>query len=86
MYLILRIIRAIIGVAAGFQFAGTTGFIRKELIETPVSSGDLTLLAIRLAILALFAGAFIGIRKFINNLHNKKFNKPHPALNTPWAL
>lgn len=86
MYLILRIIRAVIGVAAGFQFAGTTSFIRKEFIETPISGDGLTLLVIRLAILALFVGAFIGIRNFINNLHNKKFNKPHPALNTPWAL
>ena len=86
MYLALRIIRAIIGIIAALQFFGTARFIRVELIESPISTDNLILLAIRLTILAVSAGVFLGLRKFINNLHAKKFNTPHPALNTPWAL
>ncbi|MCY1185772.1 hypothetical protein D9M73_265830 [compost metagenome] len=86
MYLILRVIRAIIGIIAALQFFGTVRFIRTELIESHINSDNLILLALRLIILAVSAGAFLGLRKFINNLHTKKFNTPHPALHTPWAL
>ncbi|MNZ78755.1 hypothetical protein D3C78_973420 [compost metagenome] len=86
MYLALRVLRAIIGIIAAIQFYGTARFIRTELIESPMVSGEVMLLSIRLIILIIAVGAFIGLRKLINHLHSKKFSKPHPALNTPWAL
>ncbi|MGA6098585.1 hypothetical protein ACPESN_12000 [Stutzerimonas marianensis] len=86
MYLTLRIIRAVIGIVAAFQFFGTARFIRTELIESHINSDSLILLALRLIILAVSGGAFLGLRKFINHLHTNKLNTPHPALNKPWAL
>lgn len=29
---------------------------------------------------------FIGLRRIINDTHNKTYGKPHPALSKPWHL
>ena len=86
MYLALRILRALFGVAAGFQAVGVSSLIRSIFINGENSTDQISIFVIKTILFLVFTGIFIGLRELINYLHRKKFDKEHPALQSQWSL
>lgn len=86
MYLILRILRALFGVAAGFQAVGVADLVRPIFINGDNSPDQVSMFAIKATIFLALSGVFIGIRELVNCLHKKEFGKEHPALQKQLSL
>jgi len=83
---LLRVIRGIVGVVAGFQVFGI--FPAFSWIG---SAGEITpemwgILLAKLVALIVFVGLFIGLRVLINYIGGKYLSKPSPILKTEWQL
>jgi hypothetical protein len=91
MFLLLRIIRGIIGFIFGLQIIHLISSLT-QLSGIQAASGEsiyvfFTILIIKVILLIVAAFAFHGLRRFINFLHAKKFGVALPALaEKKWAL
>jgi hypothetical protein len=86
VYLTLRILRALFGVAAGFQAVGVADLVRPIFINGDNSPDQVSMFAIKTIIFLVLSGIFIGLRELVNYLHKKEFGKEHPALQKQLSL
>lgn len=91
MYMILRVIRGILGLSFGTQIAdlvnGLLQLIRLLQLNTSESGGHIFAIMIVKIIFAVILGyLFFGLRTFINWLHTKNLGVPHPSLEKKWSL
>jgi len=86
MYIILRTIRAFIGLVAAIQFVGTSRSIGDYIFGTGASNETIVFILLKITILLVLAGLFVGMRSMINKLYLRKYNTDHPAFTSPWSL
>lgn len=90
MFVLLRVVRSIFG----FLFAMQVVQVVEALIwmSKPEAAGVdagkvVTLLLIKVVVLAIAGAVFFWFRRLINKLHTNKHGTPHPALGSKrWAL
>ena len=86
MYLLLRIIRGIVGAIAGWQVIGllpVAGWVQNL---GAVTSAMWAIFVLKLVLLLVFGGLFFALRLLINRLHVRFQGSPHPALVKRWSL
>jgi hypothetical protein len=83
MFFILRFVRGISGAVFGLQILQVT-FALLTLLMNFESIADVggffALLLIKVVVMVTSGIIFFWLRKVINNLYEKKFGLPHPAL------
>lgn len=88
MYIVLRVIRAIFGVLFASQVLQVFEAIGLIVEPGGADVGKIyAILLIKAVLMLVSLAAFLGLRKLINWIHNKRNGEPHPALATKkWAL
>jgi len=86
MYIILRTIRGLIGIVAAIQFVGTSRSLGDYIFGIGEHNETLLFILVKLIILLVLAGAFVGMKSMINKLYLRKHNTEHPAFISPWSL
>ncbi len=91
MFAVLRVIRALFGLVMAYQLIGIIG-LPVSMLNAAASSPDsqfnwgeiIGWLIVKVLTLALFGGAFFGMRMAIQKLHAKLHGEPIGALEKKW--
>lgn len=86
VYVPLRIARTLAGLLFGFQLLALIPLL--GYVATPQASmaALAAVFAVKLALVAVLAGVFFGLRILINWVHVKTSGVPHPAMAKVWSL
>ena len=85
-YIVLRVVRALIGFIAGWQIFGLLPVIGWLSNLNATTGGMWAIVFVKAIILLIFGAMFFWLRTIINKLHSKKHGKPHPTMHTQWTL
>lgn len=80
MFVLLRVVRGVIGVLFVFQIFGMLPVLTWFQNPEAIGGHHIVQLVIKILAAAIFGALFFGMRSFINWLHQKKHGTPHPAL------
>ncbi len=80
MTIVIRIIRAVIGLVVGVEVIDLIGNFRDLVLSESATSESVTIFAVKILIIVVGIVAFIGLRALVNWLHRKRHGVPHPSM------
>jgi hypothetical protein len=83
---ILRWVRGFFGLIAGWQVVGLLPLLGWLGSLDQVTGENLAQVFIKLVVLLVAYGIFVGMKKLINWIHSRRFGEPHPAMVSRWSL
>lgn len=82
----LRVVRGLAGLLFAFQLLAllpSLGYLGTPQASMATMAG---FLAAKMAVIAVLAGIFFGLRVLINWIHHKTKGSPHPAMTKLWSV
>lgn len=80
MFVLLRVVRGVIGVLFAFQLFGMLPLLTWFQNPGAIGGHHIVQLVIKILAAVILGALFFGMRSFINWLHQKMRGTPHPAL------
>ena len=85
-FLLLRIIRGIVGFIFGWQVIGLFPVLTWFSNPSAITGNMIAMVVLKVVIMLITGAMFYGVRKYIHWLHKRWYGIPHPALSKALAL